>query len=136
MIWLIACGDDGGGSESVGGSMSGGETNASETSDGGGSTIGEGSMSGEATMSADGSSQGSDSASGGTFACGAELECPIDTQYCETHVGPGDAETRYGCVDLPPSCGHPATCDCLVDVQCGNCEELPGGGLQTACLKP
>jgi hypothetical protein len=71
----------------------------------------------------------------GKFACGSGF-CDVGISYCERDTSDvGGVPSSYQCKPLPPSCGLPATCACLANVQCGSmcAASADGTGLVVTC---
>ena len=71
----------------------------------------------------------------GKFACGSSF-CDVGISYCEHDISDvGGVPSTYGCKQLPPSCGLPATCACLANVVCGSAcaPSTDGAGLVVTC---
>lgn len=88
-----------------------------------------------ASMGVDVNNGGACTPPDGKFPCGSGF-CDIGLSYCEVDTSDvGGVPNTYGCKPLPPSCGNPATCACLANVQCGAmCAPSNGGaGLVVTC---
>ena len=90
------------------------------------------------------SSQLPDGPIGAEFACGT-MTCTAATQFCYLVAVGRERETApaatVGCNSLPPGCGTPATCACVMATETFSCANTPecaaqGSDVTVSCNLP